>query len=82
MSAATLLTRRGSGWRGRAEFVHSAAWAKLHLDASGAFLEFLPIPATFVVSMNGHIIDRYVDPDFRNRVEIADIITALNRSSV
>lgn len=32
--------------------------------------------------MNGHIIDRYVDPDFRNRVEIADIITALNRSSV
>jgi peroxiredoxin len=42
---------------------------------------FLPIPATFVVGKDGIIIDRYVDPDFRNRMEIADIVTALGRAS-
>jgi len=42
----------------------------------------LPIPATFVVGRNGRIIDRFVDPDFRNRMDIADILSALNRSSV
>lgn len=42
---------------------------------------FLPIPATFVVGKDGIIIDRYVDPDFRNRLEIADIVTALGRAS-
>lgn len=42
---------------------------------------FLPIPATFVVEKGGLIVDRYVDPDFRNRMEIADIVTALGRAS-
>jgi peroxiredoxin len=42
---------------------------------------FLPIPATFVVGKDGIIIDRYVDPDFRNRMEIADIVTALGMAS-
>ena len=54
----------------------------LHLETyQGNDTWFLPIPATFVVGRNGHIIDRYVDPDFRNRMEIADILSALNRSS-
>ena len=54
----------------------------LHLETyQGNDTWFLPIPATFVVGRNGHIIDRYVDPDFRNRMEIADILSALDRSS-
>lgn len=40
---------------------------------------FLPIPATFVVGSDGIIVDRFVDPDFRNRMEIDDILTALNK---
>lgn len=42
---------------------------------------FLPIPATFVVGKDGIIIDRYVDPDFRNRMEIANILSALDRAA-
>jgi peroxiredoxin len=42
---------------------------------------FLPIPATFVVGKDGIIIDRHVDPDFRNRMEIADILSALGQAA-
>lgn len=38
---------------------------------------FVPIPATFVVAQNGRILARHVDPDFRSRMDIADIIAAL-----
>jgi peroxiredoxin len=48
---------------------------------SGNAAWFLPIPATFVVGRDGLIIDRYVDPDFRNRMEIAAILAALKRSA-
>jgi peroxiredoxin len=41
---------------------------------------FLPIPATFVVGRDGLIIDRFVDPDFRDRMEIDDILTALDKA--
>ncbi|WP_295559625.1 peroxiredoxin-like family protein [uncultured Hyphomicrobium sp.] len=39
---------------------------------------FLPIPATFVVGRNGRIAARYVDPDFRRRMEIDDIMAAVD----
>jgi peroxiredoxin len=42
---------------------------------------FLPIPATFVVGKDGVIIDRHVDPDFRNRMDIANILSALDRTA-
>jgi len=52
----------------------------LHLEKyNGNDTWFLPIPATFVVGTDGRIVDRYVDPDFRNRMEIADILAALDR---
>ena len=52
----------------------------LHLEKyNGNDTWFLPIPATFVVGTDGRIVDRYVDPDFRNRMEIADILAALGR---
>ncbi len=38
---------------------------------------FLPLPATFVVGRDGIIRARFVDPDFRNRMETDDIIRAL-----
>jgi len=38
---------------------------------------FVPIPATFVVGKDGRILARHVDPDFRNRMDVEDIIKAL-----
>lgn len=37
----------------------------------------LPIPATFVLGRDGVIVARFVDPDFRKRMEIDDMIAAL-----
>jgi peroxiredoxin len=39
----------------------------------------LPIPATFVVGRDGRIVASYVDPDYRKRMEIEDILAALER---
>lgn len=41
---------------------------------------FLPIPATFVVGTDGVITDRFVDPDYRRRMDIEDLIGALRRA--
>lgn len=38
----------------------------------------LPIPATFVVGTDGIITTRFVDPDYRNRMAIDDMIAALS----
>lgn len=37
----------------------------------------LPIPATFVVGTDGIITARYVDPDYRRRMAIEDLVGAL-----
>jgi peroxiredoxin len=37
----------------------------------------LPIPATFVVGRDGFVKARFVDPDFRKRMAIDDLIAAL-----
>jgi peroxiredoxin len=37
----------------------------------------LPIPATFVVGRDGVVRARFVDPDFRKRMEIDDLIAAV-----
>lgn len=37
----------------------------------------LPIPATFVVGRDGRIAARFVDPDYRKRMAIDDLIAAL-----
>jgi peroxiredoxin len=41
----------------------------------------LPIPATFVVGRDGLVKARYVDPDFRKRMEIDDLIVALKSAN-
>ena len=40
----------------------------------------LPIPATFVVGRDGLVKARFVDPDFRKRMEIDDLIAALKHA--
>ena len=37
----------------------------------------LPIPATFVVSRDGRVAARFVDPDYRKRAAIEDLIDAV-----
>ena len=39
----------------------------------------LPIPATFVVGSDGIVTARFVDPDYRKRMAIDDLIAALRR---
>lgn len=41
----------------------------------------LPIPATFVVGRDGFVKARFVDPDFRRRMEIDDLLAALKSAS-
>ncbi|MGA7325331.1 MAG: peroxiredoxin-like family protein [Rhodomicrobium sp.] len=38
---------------------------------------FLPVPATFVVGVDGTVKARFADPDFRKRMEPRDILAAL-----
>jgi len=41
----------------------------------------LPIPATFVVGRDGIVKTRFIDPDFRKRMAIDDLIAALKMAS-
>ncbi len=41
----------------------------------------LPIPATFVVGRDGLVKARFVDPDFRKRMEIDDLLAAFRDAS-
>lgn len=42
---------------------------------------FLPVPATFVLNRDGRVIARSVNPDFRTRMAIDEIVRALARSA-
>jgi peroxiredoxin len=57
----------------RDEFGHDIA----SFQGNDAWL--LPIPATFVVSRDGRIKERFVDPDYRKRMAIDDLLTALRQ---
>jgi peroxiredoxin len=41
----------------------------------------LPIPATFVVGRDGLVKARFVDPDFRKRMEVDDLIATLKSAN-
>lgn len=45
------------------------------INADGAW--HLPIPATYVIAPNGRIRLAYVDPEYRNRLEPAEILAAV-----
>lgn len=53
-----------------------AGWDIAPYQANAAWL--LPIPATFVVGRTGHVIARYVDPDYRKRMAVNEILSALD----
>jgi peroxiredoxin len=46
-------------------------------DYQGNDAWMLPIPATFVVGSDGRVVARFVDPDFRRRMSVDELIAAL-----
>jgi peroxiredoxin len=46
-------------------------------DYQGNDTWMLPIPATFVVGRDGRVTARFVDPDFRRRISVEQLIAAL-----
>ena len=46
-------------------------------DYQGNDAWILPIPATFVVGRDGIVRARFVDPDFRRRMAVEELIAAL-----
>jgi peroxiredoxin len=64
-------------WLGeRIEKLLSAAGVSLE-KVQGNALGFVPVPATFVLDASGTILARFVDPDFRNRMEISDVLRVI-----
>lgn len=40
----------------------------------------LPIPATFVIGRDGKIAARFIDPDYRKRMAVEDLLAALREN--
>ena len=55
-----------------------AGWDVAPLQGSDTWL--LPIPATFVVGTDGEVKARFVDPDYRKRMTIEDLLAALKNA--
>jgi peroxiredoxin len=41
----------------------------------------VPIPATFVVGRDGNVVARFIDPDFRKRMELDDLLAAFKTAA-
>lgn len=41
----------------------------------------LPLPATFVVSQDGMVVARHVDPDYRRRMDVGELVAAIRRAA-
>ncbi len=52
-----------------------AGWDVSRSQGSNTWL--LPVPATFVVGTDGEVKARFVDPDYRKRMTIEDLLAAL-----
>jgi peroxiredoxin len=46
-------------------------------DYQGNDAWMLPIPATFVVARDGRVTARFIDPDFRRRMSVEELVAAL-----
>ena len=64
-------------WVGRKvqQLMTGAGWDVSKSQGSDTWL--LPIPATFVVGTDGKIAARFLDPDYRKRVAVEDLLAAL-----
>ena len=49
-------------------------------DYQGNQAWVMPIPATFVIARNGVITARFIDPDYRKRMSIEDLLAALKNA--
>jgi peroxiredoxin len=58
-----------------AQFISAAGWDIPRFQGNASWM--LPIPATFVVGQDGRVKARFVDPDYRKRMAIADLTSAL-----
>jgi peroxiredoxin len=50
-------------------------------DSQGNESCFVPVPATFIVGRDGRIAARHVDPDYRKRMEMDAVVTALRSAA-
>jgi peroxiredoxin len=57
------------------ELMTCAGWDVSRSQGSDTWL--LPVPATFVVGTDGEVKSRFIDPDYRKRVAVEDLIAAL-----
>jgi peroxiredoxin len=58
--------------------IASAGWEVPAYQGNAAWM--MPIPATFVVGTDGVIVARYIDPDYRRRMEIEDLLAAFKQA--
>ena len=55
-------------------------WRRAVSRSQGSNTWLLPIPASFVVGTDGEVKSRFLDPDYRKRVAVEDLIAALKRA--
>jgi peroxiredoxin len=60
------------------ELMTGAGWDVSRSQGSNTWL--LPVPATFVVGTDGQVKARFVDPDYRKRMTIEDLLAALRNA--
>jgi peroxiredoxin len=60
--------------------IAEAGWDLPAYQGNAAWM--LPIPATFVVGTDGKVKARFVDPDYRKRMAIEDLLAALRRDAL
>ncbi len=58
--------------------IAAAGWDIAAYQGNDAWM--LPIPATFVVGTDGRITERFVDPDYRKRMAVEDLLAALREA--
>ena len=59
------------------DLMSSAGWDVSRSQGSDTWL--LPVPATFVVGTDGEVKARFVDPDYRKRMTIEDLLSTLKK---
>lgn len=61
------------------KMIAAAGWNLPDFQGNDAWI--LPIPATFVVGTDGRVAARFVDPDYRKRMAVEDMLDALKSAS-
>jgi peroxiredoxin len=57
------------------ELMTQSGWDVTRSQGTNTWL--LPIPATFVVGTDGKVVARFIDPDYRKRMAIEDLLSAI-----